>query len=98
MPSSTQVLLKRPPASAAIRESFDVVAQVITQYGTPVAGAQVSASVFSSKGTNVRVSGILRAYTDANGTATLTMRFRSGRSGSYTVRCPLMDLGFARLG
>ena len=85
MPRNKQVLLKRPPASAAIRERFDVVAQVITQYGTPVAGALVSASVFASKSSNVRVSGILRAYTDANGTATLTMRFRTGRSGNCTV-------------
>ena len=62
-----------------------MVVAVLTEHGLPVPGATVSTTLLAAKGTNARMMGAARAITDANGTATLRLGFRAGRSTNYTL-------------
>jgi hypothetical protein len=79
------VLLSRPPVSARIRASFDVVVQLVTQDGLPIPNSLVGAVALGPVESNLKLTGTLRAFTDVNGTATLTMHFATGVSGNYTL-------------
>ena len=84
-PAVMLVLLTPPPSSTTIRQNFDVDVQLVTEHGLPVAGSRVTATFIAPVGTNAKVSGVMQAWTNEEGLATLNLHFARGRSGNYTL-------------
>ena len=59
--------------------------QLLTGNGLPIAGSEVSVILLADKESHAELGGELRAHTDANGTASLDLFFKTGRSGNYSL-------------
>ena len=77
--------LTRPPASVPLRETFTVRLMLHTDQGLPISGKKVLGVLVADRGSRGRLQPGSAAVTDADGTATLHMRFEAGVTGNYTI-------------